>query len=115
MAKAAKSVKMPNVTRSPEDWVIRDGSPSTSLFALGPITCGPGTAWPQRSWGAYTTYPHIAIGWATREEAEAVARACAQGRKGVVVVRRRDAVARFERTMPDLSGDMGTDWGTTAG
>ena len=97
------------IVRSPEDWIIRDGSPSQSLFALGPVTQF------KRHWGAYTSHPHIAIGWATREEAEAVVRDCAPGRKGVVVVRRRDAVARFERTMGARGGDKGTDWGSSAG
>jgi hypothetical protein len=103
-----------SITRSPGDWIIRDGSPSQSLFALGPVACGEGTAW-RRHWGAYTSHPHIAIGWATREEAEAVVRDCAGDRKGVVVIRRRDAVARFERMMGSRGGVKGTDWGTTAG
>ena len=102
------------ITRSPDDWIIRDGSPSQSLFALGPVSCGEGTAW-RRHWGAYTSHPHIAIGWATREEAEAVVRDCAGDRKGVVVVRRRDAVARFERMMGSRGGVKGTDWGSSAG
>jgi len=101
------------ITRSLEDWIIRDGSPSQSLFALGPVGGGPGTQF-KRHWGAYTSHPHIAIGWATREEAEAVVRDCAPGRKGVVVVRRRDAVARFERMMGSRGGVKGTDWGSTA-
>jgi hypothetical protein len=116
-----------SVTKGPEDWIIWCGPRGTGSWALGPVTQGwsirrryeTWLEWERADWrslGTYTSFPHHAIGWATREEAQAVIDSLHPDTKGSCSLhRRKTAVARFERTMGARGGVKGTDWGSSVG
>jgi hypothetical protein len=119
-----------SVTKGPEDWIIWCGPRGTGSWALGPVTQGwsirrryeTWLEWERADWrslGTYTSFPHYAIGWATREEAQAVIDSLHPDTKGSCSLhRRKTAVARFERVR---GGELEryregvADWGTSKG
>lgn len=107
------------VTKGPDDWIIWDGPAGTGSYALGPITQGWGDLSAWRSLGSYTSFPHLAIGWATREEALAVIASLHPDRQSKCRIQRRKvAVARFERVRGgsyELYREGVCDWGTSKG
>lgn len=100
---------MTTIVRSPSDWIIFFGP--TSSYALGPIAYGEGTPF-KTSCGHYTDHPQLAIGWASREEAEAALAAIGSPSKAKVV-QRAAAEARWTRGLGTSMGRV--DWGSTAG
>ncbi len=116
---AAPSRPAWSVTKGPEDWIIWHGPRGTGSWALGPVTQGWGQYAAWRSLGVFTSFPQLAIGWATREEAEAViASLHPDTAPRCKVVRRKTAVARFERARGgsnELYRYGAADWGTSKG
>ena len=119
-----------SVTKGPEDWIIWHGPRGTGSWALGPVTQGwsirrryeTWLEWERADWrslGTYTSFPHYAIGWATREEAQAVIDSLHPDTKGRCSLhRRKTAVARFEKVRGgsyELYREGAADWGTSKG
>ena len=91
---------------SDSDWIIYYGI--TSGYALGPFCSNPGSPFPY-SLGQLTDHPQQAIGWRTREAAEAVL--SQMGHSGAKVVSRGEAIASWGGKR-GLGPTMGTvDWG----
>lgn len=108
-----------SVAKGPEDWIIWHGPGSTGSWALGPITQGWASYSAWRCLGTFTSFPQLAVGWATREEAEAViASLHPDTAPRCKVVLRKTAVARFEKVRGgsyELYREGAADWGTSKG
>ena len=107
------------VAKGPEDWIIWHGPRGTGSYTLGPITQGWSDLSAWRCLGVFTSFPQLAIGWATREEALAViASLHPDTAPRCKVVLRKKAVARFEQVRGgsyELYRDGAADWGTSKG
>jgi len=108
-----------SVTKGPEDWIIWHGPRGTGSWALGPIHQGWGAASDWRTLGSFTSLPQLAIGWATREEAEAVIASLGPDTAPrCKVVLRKKAVADFEKVRGgsrELFREGAADWGSSKG
>jgi hypothetical protein len=108
-----------SVTKGPEDWIIWHGPRGTGSWALGPITQGWAQLSAWRSLGSFTSFPQLAVGWATREEAEAIINSLHPDTvPRCKVVLRKKAVARFEKVRGgsnELYREGAADWGTSKG